>query len=110
MSAYLHHGHVSPFRIARETASSGAAGAVKFLDEMLVWRELAHNFCFYHRYPDTIHTLPDWAVKTLRDHGQDPRPSILPWEQLARANTGDRFWDAAQSLFSSMANCTTTFA
>ena len=96
MSAYLHHGHVSPFRIARETASSGAAGAVKFLDEMLVWRELAHNFCFYHRYPDTIHTLPDWAVKTLRDHRQDPRPSILPWEQLARANTGDSLWDAAQ--------------
>jgi photolyase PhrII len=96
MSAYLHHGHVSPFRIARETASSGAAGAEKFLDEMLVWRELAHNFCFYHRHPDAFDALPDWAVKTLEDHRQDPRPSILPWEQLARANTGDPLWDAAQ--------------
>ena len=96
MSAYLHHGHVSPFRIARETASSGAAGAEKFLDEMLIWRELAHNFCFYHLHPDTIDALPGWAVKTLGDHRQDPRPSIFTWEQLARANTGDPLWDAAQ--------------
>jgi hypothetical protein len=46
ISAYLHHGHVSPFRLAREAARDGSAGALKFLDEMLIWRELAHHFCF----------------------------------------------------------------
>ncbi|MEN8689938.1 MAG: FAD-dependent oxidoreductase [Desulfobacterales bacterium] len=96
MSAYLHHGQVSPFRIARETAASNAEGAEKFLDEMLIWRELAHNFCFYHRHPATFDALPAWAAKTLKDHRQDLRRSVYTWEQMARATTGDPLWDAAQ--------------
>ena len=96
MSAYLHHGQVSPFRIAGEAASSGADGAAKFLDELLIWRELAHNFCFHHPRPDAFEGLPTWAVKTLDDHRRDPRRSVFTREQLARATTGDPLWDAAQ--------------
>jgi len=96
MSAYLHHGQVSPFRIAREAASAKAEGADKFLDEMLIWRELAHNFCFYHRLPGAIAALPAWAAKTLADHRRDLRQSVYTWEQMARATTGDPLWDAAQ--------------
>jgi deoxyribodipyrimidine photolyase len=40
LSPYLHHGHVSPLRIAREAAMTGGKGANKFLDELLIWREL----------------------------------------------------------------------
>jgi deoxyribodipyrimidine photolyase len=47
LSPYLHHGHVSPFRIARDARAFGGSGAEKFLDELLVWRELAHNFCAF---------------------------------------------------------------
>jgi hypothetical protein len=96
MSAYLHHGQVSPFRIAREAASSGAAGAEKFLDELLIWRELAHNFCFHHSRPDSLDALPDWALRTLKNHSQDPRRTVFTWEELGRAQTGDPLWDAAQ--------------
>ena len=49
LSAYLHHGHVSAFRIAREAHAADGEGAEKFLDELLIWRELAHNFCFFYR-------------------------------------------------------------
>ncbi len=41
LSPYLHHGHVSPFRIAREALQAEGDGAEKFLDEVLVggnWR------------------------------------------------------------------------
>jgi hypothetical protein len=96
MSAYLHHGQVSPFRIAREAASSGADGAAKFLDELLIWRELAHNFCFHHANPESLEGLPGWARQTLDQHRRDPRRSIFTREQLARADTGDALWDAAQ--------------
>jgi photolyase PhrII len=96
MSAYLHHGHVSPFRIVRQAASSNARGAQKYLDEILIWRELAHHFCFYHDYPETLDVLPAWAQETLEDHRQDPRESVYTWETLARAQTGDPLWDAAQ--------------
>jgi len=96
MSPYLHHGQVSPFRIAREAAASGAKGAAKFLDELLVWRELAHNFCHHHAAVETIEALPDWAQQSLKEHRHDPRRRIYTWEQLARADTGDPLWDAAQ--------------
>jgi len=63
---------------------------------MLIWRELAHNFCFYHRHPGAFDALPAWAAKTLTDHRQDLRQSVYTWEQMARATTGDPLWDAAQ--------------
>ncbi len=96
LSPYLHYGHVSPFRIAREAAETGGEGAGKFLDELLIWRELAHAFCFHHPDPDGLDALPGWAEATLREHAADPRPALLSTEALERARTGDGLWDAAQ--------------
>ena len=96
MSAYLHHGHVSPFRIARQAALAGGPGAKKFLDELLIWRELAHHFCFHHPAPGAFGALPAWAQKTLDDHRKDRREAIFDWETLSRGRTGDPLWDAAQ--------------
>jgi photolyase PhrII len=95
MSAYLHYGMVSPFALAREAAARPGDGPAKWLDELLVWRELAHAFC--HHTPDVDHVsaLPAWALATLRAHEADPRDR-LPWESLARGETGDALWDAAQ--------------
>ena len=97
LSPYLHHGQVSPFRIAREAHAVGGDGAEKFLDELLVWRELAFNFCFHTKDPERIEALPDWAQATLREHASDPRPVILDPESLARSRTGDALWDLAQT-------------
>ncbi|MBT8399602.1 MAG: deoxyribodipyrimidine photo-lyase, partial [Rhodothermia bacterium] len=96
LSPYLHHGHVSPFRIAREAKASGAAGASKFLDELLIWRELAHNFCFYHDDVESLVALPAWARETLDQHKDDARPASYSWETLARGRTDNRLWDLAQ--------------
>ena len=92
MSAYLHYGMVSPFRIAREAAADGAE---KYLDELLIWRELAYAFCYYRQELETDASLPAWAVATLSKHATDPR-NCLSWETLARAQTGEPLWDAAQ--------------
>jgi predicted NAD/FAD-dependent oxidoreductase len=98
LSPYLHHGQVSPFRVAREAAETGSKGSAKFLDELLVWRELAHNFCFYNQgHPlDTLSVLPEWARRSLLAHAGDPRDSVYSRERLARGQTGDPLWDAAQ--------------
>jgi photolyase PhrII len=96
MSAYLHYGQVSPFRLAREAAARGGKGAEKFLDELLVWRELAYTYCFYHEDHESIDTLPGWARETLAAHETDPRPALFSHETLSRAKTGDLLWDAAQ--------------
>ncbi len=96
MSPYLHHGMVSPMRLAREAFAVGGEGPGKFLDELLIWRELAYAFCFYRENHDDISAIPDWAVTTLHEHECDPRPSLLSWETLARGRSGDPLWDAAQ--------------
>ncbi len=97
LSPYLHHGHVSPFRIAREAASEGSGGAEKFLDELLIWRELAHNFCFHQPDPERLAALPAWARETLERHAGDAREAVHSRERLARGRSGDPLWDAAQT-------------
>ena len=97
LSPYLHHGQVSPLRVAREAAASGGKGAEKFLDELIVWRELAHNLCFHrHREIESLCVLPEWAQQTLAGHASDAR-EVLSWETLARGTTGDRLWDLCQA-------------
>jgi photolyase PhrII len=93
MSAYLHYGMVSPMRLARDAE---AVGAEKYLDELLIWRELAYNFCFYRHDVDRITALPHWARSTLLEHADDARPQTFSWEELARGQTGDDLWDSAQ--------------
>ncbi len=96
LSPYLHYGMVSPLRIAREAAALNSKGAAKFLDELLIWRELAHNFCFHTPDPESLDSLPDWARETLARHADDPRPTLYGRERLERARTGETLWDAAQ--------------
>ncbi|KAG2452956.1 hypothetical protein HYH02_002293 [Chlamydomonas schloesseri] len=96
LSPYLHWGMVSPFRVTREAAASGGSGCAKFLDELLVWRELAYSFCL-HRCGklDSLRVLPRWAQDTLAAHAADPR-ALRSLQQMETGTTGDAFWDAAQ--------------
>lgn len=98
LSPYLHHGHVSPFRVAREANAAGGKGAEKFLDELLVWRELAFNFCAHtpEERLESLDALPEWARQTLLDHASDARDAVYSWETLSRGATGDALWNAAQ--------------
>lgn len=96
MSAYLHYGMVSPLRLARECATLPGEGPEKYLDELLVWRELAYAFCYWHPSPTTLEAVPAWARETLAAHERDHR-SVLSWETLARARSGDTLWDATQT-------------
>lgn len=95
MSPYLHYGMVSPFALAREAASRPGAGPEKWLDELLIWRELAYAFCHHTPEVDSLDAVPRWAVATLAAHADDARER-LTWETLARGESGDALWDAAQ--------------
>lgn len=96
LSPYLHYGCISPLRVAREAAAHGGSGADKYLDELFVWRELAHNFCFHTPQLDTLTAIPQWARETLQAHRDDPRPALKSWDTLAHARTGEPLWDQAQ--------------
>lgn len=96
MSPYLHYGMVAPMRLAREVASQKHPGAEKYLDELLVWRELAYTFCRYRSDHESLKAIPEWARQTLLDHASDERDMLYDEETLARGRTKNTLWNAAQ--------------
>lgn len=98
LSPYIRHGFISTQRIAKEIeAIRGKVDAKKaFLEEMVVRRELAENFCFYNDQYDSFNGLRDWAKKTLDEHRKDKRDYVYTLEQFEAAETHDPLWNAAQ--------------
>lgn len=47
-----------------------------YLEELIVRRELADNFCYYQPKYDSIEGAWEWARKTLMDHKSDKREQI----------------------------------
>ncbi|MEO0616146.1 MAG: FAD-dependent oxidoreductase, partial [Pseudomonadota bacterium] len=96
MSAYLHYGMVSPFRLAADAVETGGAGADKFIEELTVWREIAHNFCLHCSDPDDWSAIPAWARETLEQHAGDRRERDLSLYALQHAQSDEPLWDLAQ--------------
>lgn len=99
MSPWLRYGHVSPHEVllaARETGH-GAAWE-KFVDELLVWRELAFNLCAHDPKHRTVAAIPEWARRELADHENDPR-ELYDDDTLDLGETHDDLWNAAQRAY-----------
>ena len=97
MSKYLHFGQVSPVVLALAAREAKAADPQResFLEELIVRRELAQNFCEYTPDYDAYACLPPWAQATLDAHRGDERPHQYTRPQLERARTHDPYWNAA---------------
>jgi deoxyribodipyrimidine photo-lyase len=98
LSPYLHFGQISAQRVAwevqRHVGISIAAEA--FLEELIVRRELADNFCLYNQQYDSMEAFPAWARQALDLHRADPRPYLYSRDRLEAAETHDPLWNAAQ--------------
>lgn len=99
LSPYLHFGHISAQKIAYEVTSSDAPKIDKdtFLEELIVRRELADNFCYYEPNYDNFEGFPEWAKQTLKEHEKDKRPYIYSSHDFESAKTHDSIWNAAQT-------------
>ena len=118
LSPYLHFGHLSAHEVfqtvmkherwtpgrlpatasgAREGWWRVSPGAEAFLDQLIVWRELAFNTCAKrpHDY-DRFESLPAWALATLADHQDDEREHVYSRQEFEQAATHDPVWNAAQ--------------
>ena len=104
----LHFGHISPLSLMadlkrqglwREPVTFRKAGedpVSKFLDEVLVRRELSFNFVRFNPDSATWLGLPAWARKTLLEHKDDRRAATYDRAAWETARTHDRVWNAAQ--------------
>ena len=118
LSPYLHYGHISSLRVALEVvkhsdrrpllfeevklASHGEEpslydGVNALLEEMVVRKELADNFCFYAKEYLSLSAGPDWARQSLAAHADDIREHIYSRDQWENAQTHDISWNAAQN-------------
>ncbi|KAL3834873.1 hypothetical protein ACJIZ3_009609 [Penstemon smallii] len=99
LSPYLHFGQISAQRCAleaRKVRNIYPQAVDVFLEELIVRRELADNFCFYQPHYDSLQGAWDWARKTLMDHASDKREHVYTREQLEKAQTADPLWNASQ--------------
>jgi len=80
----------------KERAEADKLMADEFLEEMIVRRELAHNFVRYTEQPDSLDALPDWARQTIAEHRLDDREAVYTREQFEGAATHDDLWNATQ--------------
>jgi deoxyribodipyrimidine photo-lyase len=96
MSPYLHFGQISPLYIALKVLDSCSGGKDAYLEELIVRRELSHNFVFFNENYDSFNCLPPWAVRTLNFHRRDKREYAYSLEQFEKAETHDPYWNAAQ--------------
>jgi deoxyribodipyrimidine photo-lyase len=116
LSPYLHFGHISAHEVfsslmtaerwtTRKLAARGGGArdgwwgvsesANAFLDQLVVWRELAFNGCEWTPGYTRYDTLPQWARDTLEAHASDPRRRY-DFSTLDGAATHDPIWNAAQ--------------
>ncbi|UCD65176.1 MAG: deoxyribodipyrimidine photo-lyase [Candidatus Zixiibacteriota bacterium] len=98
LSPYLHFGQIAPQRVALEVSkhAEDIRSQEAFLEELIVRRELAENFCYYNESYDSFQGFPDWARKTLDVHRTDPRQHLYDPDELENAATHDMLWNAAQ--------------
>jgi deoxyribodipyrimidine photo-lyase len=117
LSPYLHFGFISVHEVFAEIVSrekwtpaklavrahgsragwwNMSANAEAFLDEIITWREVGYNFSSHSDTYDDYHSLPAWALKTLKQHAKDEREHRYSLDELEQAKTYDALWNAAQ--------------
>jgi len=98
LSPYLHFGFISIQEVvaAVEKAKAPEPAKATFLEQAIVRRELSFNFTRHNPHYDSLQSVPAWAVQTMRDHADDPRPELLDAETIEAAETYDELWNAAQ--------------
>lgn len=94
LSPYLHFGHISAQEIALKMEKHIYSAA--FLEELIIRKELADNFCYYQKKYDSTESFPNWAKETIEKHKNDKREYLYTKNKLENYQTHDDLWNAAQ--------------
>ena len=98
LSPYLHFGQISAQKVAYLANRSDMQRTDReaFLEELVVRRELADNFCFYNPEYDKLSGAHEWAQQTLAEHRDDEREYVYTRDEFEQAKTHDELWNAMQ--------------
>ncbi|XP_063772600.1 deoxyribodipyrimidine photo-lyase-like isoform X2 [Pseudophryne corroboree] len=99
LSPWFHFGQLSVQRAILEVQkyrTKFKESVDSFVEEAVVRRELADNFCYYNKNYDKVEGAYDWAKNTLKDHAKDKRTHYYTLKELESGKTHDPLWNAAQ--------------
>jgi len=98
MSKYLHCGQISSQRISIEVLKSNVSRANKeaYLEELIVRKELADNFCLYSLSYKNFDGILNWAKVSLNEHRSDIKSYLYDLKEFEHAQTHDELWNACQ--------------
>ncbi len=98
LSPYLRWGNIGAATVVFAIESSDASRATKdaFIEELVVRRELAENYCYYTKDYTRVEAAHPWAQETLKAHQHDTREFVYTYEEFRDAKTHDNLWNAAQ--------------
>lgn len=99
LSKYLNLGFISSQRVVLEIIKSDVSQENKeaFLEELIIRKELADNFCLYNKQFKFLNSIPIWAKISLESHKTDFRPYIYTLKEFESAKTHDKLWNATQN-------------
>jgi deoxyribodipyrimidine photo-lyase len=100
LSPYLHFGQISSLEIALAVQAYAKKHKLipdAYLEELIVRRELAFNYCRYVDDPGSLTNLPEWCQENMRKHARDKREHVYTTKQFEDAETGDELWNATQN-------------
>ncbi|PIE59765.1 MAG: deoxyribodipyrimidine photolyase [Desulfobulbus propionicus] len=98
LSPYLHFGQLAPQRLAKLVSLKGESSpsTESFLEELIVRRELADNFCLYEPQYDNFYGFPKWARESLDQHRGDRREHIYSLQEFEESRTHEPLWNSCQ--------------
>jgi deoxyribodipyrimidine photo-lyase len=99
LSPYLHFGNLSSQRAVLEAQRTEASESVKstFIDQIVVKKEIADNFCLHTPDYDSVAAFPEWARRSINGHRSDIREHLYTLDELDKGLTHDPLWNAAQT-------------
>lgn len=104
LSPYLHFGQLSAQRVALTVKKTLVPIAAReaYLEELIVRKELADNYCYYNHNYDQVEGAHAWAKKTIAARKGDAREYVYTLAVLDEAHTHDDLWNAMQKQLVSL--------
>ena len=98
LSPYLHYGMISPQRVAYKVSKSKVPFSSKesFLEELIIRRELADNFCYFEPNYDNPKGFHQWFKDEHLKLAKEKREFLYTLEQFEKGETHDELWNACQ--------------
>lgn len=94
LSPLIHFGIISTQRCILEVIKKNKRSE-KFIDEMIIRKELADNFCYYSK---EMFDLPKWCIENIIKHKNDKREIIYTLDELENSLTNDPIWNEIQKM------------